>query len=182
MTKEEMTKFVEDAIREATDKMQGANLNNPSTLAALSTQAERVLGDLRKQGRIAAGSVTRVLSFEQLSIENRARLLAKYEEMRTANACFPDTFRMVLSDEEYRWLIREEWDAPAAVKEDLKARSSAGGLVDWGTYYDLLGQHPEAFLVAYVEYPKGKVLVDFNITPAYPINYIKLDITIGEEE
>lgn len=175
-------KFIEDAVCRAVDKMQGANLNNPSTLAALSTQVERMFIHLRNLGQIGGGSVTCVICFEHLSAEDQARILAKYEDALESNACFPATFRAVLSDEEYRWLIREEWNAPAEVERALGAQASVDGLVDWEKYYDLLRQHPEAYLLACVEHPADKVLMDYTVTPVYPINYIKFDIALEEKD
>ena len=182
MTPEEQQEFVAKELRMAMRKLEGRVLIGGDTEALVRTQVDRTLRHLRDMGHIAEGSTLRVVTFGSLLPIEQERILHMYRHNKHFNGQPIDRFAH-FSEDERRWLLTERWVVPIGV--DLTLRKQAtdeDGYVDWEEHAELVRAHPESCAVGDIENPECKVLMDYTVTPVYPINYIKVDITLEEKD
>lgn len=182
MTPEEQQEFVEQELRKAMSSLEGRVLIDKNTEALVRTQVDRTLRHLRNMGHITEGSTLSVVTFGSLPPIEQERILRAYEHNKHLSGCLIDRF-VHLSEDERRWLLTEGRRAPLGV--DLALRRQAtdeDGYVDRDAHAELVRKHPASYTAGIIEDPKCKVLMDYTVTPVYPINCIKFDIVLGEEK
>jgi len=178
MTEDELRAYVEQELRKVASCLEGKVNVGPQTEAILRTQTERTLKELRAQGHLAASSVNRVESFSSLPILEQARLFAMYRSLSKYNGERLSTLRPFFTDEEYRWIVRKEWRVPESVDAELREEATYDGVLDWETYLDFVREHPDVYTVGFIEDPRSRMLLDFTVTPVYPIHYLKVEIKL----
>lgn len=174
MTVEEQKDFIAQELREAVRKFEGTVIS-PSTEVAMKAQVYRTLKYLRNIGHLRDAGETKVQSFGSLSEEDQVRMYDAYRAWRHMSGQPLHMFAGLTGDER-RWLLSEVWTAPAHVLEEIRAAND--GYLDW----DLVRSHPLAVCTGHIEDPWTKVLVDFDVTPMYPLHQIKLKVEVESTE
>lgn len=130
---------------------------------------EGTLHGLVEKGHISNGGEVKVTSFDSLEARVQHRILWKWLELRhvgiySADLTFPlqDSLKSFMGLDE-RWLVGTRLISPNEIVPAEDDEDAYEVLTDPG-------------------HPTGRYLVNVEITPMHPINSIKMNITIGDEE